>query len=144
MKKSFAIFLGIIFLTNLTCKPKKLISQNMNEPVKELIIDKNYRFTEDSSLSIVSAKIKGDTLSMILNYHGGMGIREYNLYFNGIYMKSMPPQVNLFLKYTLAPEKYDKLKSDTLNVDIGGLKFGEHGTLIIRLQGFNERLEYNF
>lgn len=127
-----------------SCKTKKVKRQNFAETQKELIVDKEFQFTEVKTVSIIAAEIEGDLLTLTLNYHGGKGMHAFDLYFNGIIMKSMPPQVNLFLKHTHTQENCEKLITDTVSFDIKKLQMGETGTVIIRLPGFNERLEYSY
>ena len=127
-----------------SCKTKKVKRQNFAETQKELIVDKEFQFTEVKTVSIIAAEIEGDLLTLTLNYHGGQGMHAFDLYFNGTIMKSMPPQVNLFLKHTHTQENCEKLITDTVSFDIKKLQMGETGTVIIRLPGFNERLEYSY
>ena len=126
-----------------SCKTKK-VRQNTAKVLKELIIEKEFQFAEVKTVSINAAEIEGDVLTLTLNYHGGKGMHSFDLYFNGIIMKSMPPQVNLFLKHTHTQENCEKLITETVSFDIKKLQMGDTGTVIIRLPGFNERLEYTY
>lgn len=143
--KYLTLFLIIIVLPVFSsCKTKKVNRQNSSETLKELIVEKEFQFAEVKTVSITAAEIEGDMLTLSLNYHGGKGIHSFDLYFDGIIMKSMPPQVNLFLKHTHTQENCEKLITETVSFDIKKLQMGKTGTVIIRLPGFNERLEYKY
>lgn len=143
--KYLTLFLIIIVLPVFSsCKARQAASHNLAEAPKELIIDKEFQFVEVKTVSINAAEIKEDVLTLSLNYHGGKGIHSFDLYFDGIIMKSMPPQVSLFLKHIHTQENCEKLITETVSFDIKKLQMGKTGTVIIRLPGFNERLEYKY
>jgi hypothetical protein len=134
----------ILLLLFVACRTKQEVSKTSQLQVKELIVDKEFHPIEAENFSIYSASIDGDILTLSVNYHGGKAFHEFELLFNGIYMKSMPPQVNLFLKHSHTPENCEKLISETVHFDLKNLRLGEKGTVIIRLAGYTERLEYTY
>lgn len=139
------IFMAMVsFLFIASCKAKRLARQGSKETVKELIVDREFSPAGELSVSIVSAKTEEDILILTLTYHGGKGYHEFDLVFNGIVLKSLPPQVNLFLKHTHTQDNCEKLITRTFKYDLKTLQMGEKGTVIIRLQGFAEKLEYNY
>jgi hypothetical protein len=144
MKYSTIILILLVLTVISSCKTKKMKSQNSAETHRELIVEKDFKYTETKTVSIAAATIEGDVLTLTLNYHGGKGMHAFDLYFNGIIMKSMPPQVNLFLSHTHTQDNCEKLITETVSFDIKKLQMGGTGTVVIRLPGFNERLEYNY
>lgn len=143
MKNQILFFL-IILLLFVACKAKKEVSKGPQLQVKELIVDKELYPVEDETFSISAASIDGDILTLEVSYHGGKAFHDFELLFNGIYMKSMPPQVNLFLKHSHTPENCEKLISESVHYNLKNLRLGERGTVIIRLAGYTEKLEYTY
>lgn len=146
MNKSLVVLLVLGLLLFSACRSKKKIAgQSLPETaVKELIIDREYQFSEDDIPAILAAGIDGDILTLTLNYHGGKAMHNFDLYFNGVIMKSMPPQVNLFLKHTHTPENCEKLLNETVKFDLKKLRIGETGKIIVRIHGYSKVLEFNY
>lgn len=144
MKYLTLILIMLVLPVISSCKTKKVKRQNPADAPKELVVDKEFQFTEVKTVSIIAAEIEGDVITLTLNYHGGKGMHDFDLFFNGIIMKSMPPQVNLFLKHSHTQENCEKLITETVSFDIKKLQMGETGTVIIRLPGLNEILEYKY
>ncbi len=135
---------GLLFFVG--CRSKRNISEQAipGITVKELIVDREYSFSEEAIPDILFASIENHILTLTVNYHGGKARHSFDLYFNGIIMKSLPPQVNLFLKHTHTPENCEKLITETIKFDLRNLRIGETGKIIVRIPGYQEMLEYNY
>jgi hypothetical protein len=135
----------VILLSLIACSSCRTKQAAVIEPLpgtKAMILNREFIPTDQPVFSILSAEIEGDVMSISVNYPGGKGFHDFDLVFNGIMMKSMPPQVNLFVRHSQTEDNCDRIMSDSLKFDIRGLRLGEHGSVIIRLEGYSERLEY--
>lgn len=137
----------IILIALMTCSACRTKQAAVIEPLpgtKAMILNREFIPTDQPEFSILSADIEGDIISISVNYPGGKGFHDFDLVFNGIIMKSMPPQVNLFVRHSQTEDNCDRIMSDSLKFDLRGLRLGEHGSVIIRLEGLSERLEYKY
>lgn len=107
------IFLTILLLSVLifSCKKKQEVSstQSIAAPVMQedkdlkvmpLRIDKELQLPVNSDdCSIGKMEVIGDSLIMEVSYGGGCQIHEFELLTNGMYGKSLPMQLNLYLRH---------------------------------------------
>jgi len=113
-------------------------------PIKEIIINRELRPDDEPDFSIENASIKDSTFIILVNYPGGKGFYNFDLVFNGLYQKSLPLQVNLFLKHDIENETRKKLISRELKFNISKLKRENYKTIIIKLYSYPEELIFNY
>ena len=118
--KIFILFIVISFLVGIS-----LVSS-----ISDIVISNEFKKNYDG---ISNLKIEGDILKLNVDY-GGCEKQKFNLVWNGEYLKSIPPQVNLHLsgdnndseKITCARIWYE-----TLEFDLKKLKSAGDKTVII-------------
>jgi len=87
-----------------------------------------------ASYSIDSLGINGDILSVFVNYSGGCKDHSFELLSNGMYAKSLPPQIAVCLKHINNDDACRKLVMEELKFNVSAIKYkGSNGTTIIKL-----------
>lgn len=106
--------------------------------IKALIQNEAYREINSSPVTIKSASIKGSILQIDVEYSGGCSDANFELYWDGMLAKSMPPKATFGLVYT-TNDTCRKLTMNTLIFDISSVYTGE---CIIFLTGYEGELRY--
>ena len=102
--------------------------------VKNAIVDTETDMANTGSIYRVdSMKINNDTLSVFVNYSGGCKEHSFDLYSNGMYAKSLPPQLSLCLRHTNNGDACRKLIMKELKFTINNLKYQGKNTVILKL-----------
>jgi len=87
--------------------------------------------------------INGDCLEIELQYGGGCGDTEFQLVGAEEVMESFPEQRNIRLSFK-DEDNCEALVTKTLSYDLTSTRVGDSGTVILRLQEWEEGLEYNY
>ncbi len=131
-----------------TCKKKvrdnegtKTKSEMVN-PVKKVVIDQSMTpIPSIDDLNITKVDISSNLLTIIFTF---LGTKEddFDLVFNGMYMKSLPPQATVRLKQIKKTGKIDT-QTKTMVFDVEPMK--SNGTeLHIKLDGYKEKIIYKY
>lgn len=136
MLKYFTIIILFSVTLLLACHKKEMTSSksvtpliipstNASSEIKNVIVDSNLDIaTIGGALTNVdSLAIKGDVLSIFVNYSGGCKDHSFDLYSNGMYAKSLPPKLTLFLKHTDNDDGCRSLISQELKFNISAVKY---------------------
>ncbi len=117
------------------CKPVLLDRDLYSKGVKR----------DESLIRVTSATIADDCLTITIESAICKNdLSAYQLVWNEVSMKSMPPQVNVVL-FADNQEKCETPESFTLKYDLKALqKANPRGKVIVRLRGHEERLDYSF
>ncbi len=137
--KHILFFTIIISLTTscFTNKGNNKTKSEKGQMTKELIVDKEFKLIKKTlNYTIESASISGNILTIKVNSE----YKDFNLYFNGMYAKSLPPQATLFLVNTTENDSYDTKKTLTLNFDISKAKYYKGDKTIIIIYSYPEKL----
>lgn len=154
----FSISVSLIFIFQGCHCPGKTVStspppaasqagQNpvpVTPPIPAIIIDKN--FTGDSlgaKFSVDTAFVsKENILEIRVKYSGGCREHNFNLYTSKAYMKSMPPQLKLFLTHDNHSDHCRDLISQNLYFDISGARYEGQNKLLLIIHGYHGKIEY--
>lgn len=143
----FVILLASIF-SGCICKKKtekSSANQTKSEQVKPATVDKSFMtIPETIDYSINSASINGDVLSVELKYKGGKGTHNFSLMFNGMYMKSYPLKIKLFIKHEIQNETQENEVSESLKFDLKPIQSPAGEPMIISIHGYTEKLKYEY
>lgn len=86
-----------------SCKTKKSATAEMynsNSEIENVILKTELNISEiKPNYKIDSIAINKDILSVFVNYSGGCQKHKFELLFNGMYAKSLPPQATLYLNH---------------------------------------------
>jgi hypothetical protein len=157
--KNYLILFTICLATLMACKAKKEstvsteektedLAQTMNdqegEKRGEIVINTDGTMPESASVNILKADVQGDLLKLTVQYGGGCEKHIFTLYTNGMYMKSLPPQMSMQLHHEDNDDRCRALITETIAIDISSIRYGNKGPLIIRLQDYKETITYAY
>lgn len=144
MRKYFTIIIllsAVLFLAchkkgmtgSKTTAPISKTSNNGSSEIKNVIVDSNLDIANigGASINVDSLAITGDVLSVFVNYSGGCKEHSFDLFSNGMYAKSLPPKLTLFLKHTDNDDGCRSLISQELKFNISAIKYT--GSLSIKV-----------
>jgi|AntAceMinimDraft_17_1070374.scaffolds.fasta_scaffold01929_5 hypothetical protein len=132
---------------SLQCKTNKKIQKDKSDKqtISKLIIDRNFSPDRSKKLDYKIESLSYNTkniLNIEISYLGGCGTHNFDLIFNGNYLKSLPMQAGLFLKHTSKNETCDKKINTVLHFDITGLKPDRYNKLKIKFIGSDQNIMY--
>ena len=104
-------------------------SPNQKPEVKPVLLDTTH-YGRDTFQSN-NMRISGDTLFMEVEYSGGCKEHTFTARHHGNYMKSMPPQLNLFVDHQGNGDSCRELIRRTIAFDLKSCRVGKTGTLIL-------------
>lgn len=131
-----------------TCKKKvkdtdetKTKSEMVN-PVKKVVIDRSMKpVSPIDSLNITKVVISKNLLTITFSFLGTKD-DDFDLVFDGMYMKSLPPQATVRLKQVKKSGKI-ATQTKTMVFDVEPMK--TKGTeLHIKLDGYKEKIVYKY
>ena len=104
---------------------------------------------------IREAEIEGDVLSLRVQFGGGCRTHDFYLVASSLFMESEPPQVNVLLSHDGHGDLCRAFLTEDLAFDLGPLKRKdlegftgapgtESGSLILRLEGHDEPIRYDY
>jgi len=133
------VVLAALTLTFSSCKSKK---QPVSEENREAVNHKAYqlevkpvlldttRFGADL-FDANKVRINGDTLFIDVEYSGGCKDHVFTARHNGNYMKSLPPQLNLYIDHQGNGDGCRELIRETIAFDLTTCRVGKTGSLIL-------------
>lgn len=108
-----------------SCKTKKNAStemNNSNSEIESVLLQKELNISElNSNYKIDSIALDNDILSVFVNYSGGCQKHKFELLFNGMYAKSLPPQTTLYLNHISNDDLCKKLIFQEVRFNIASI-----------------------
>ncbi len=124
--------------------------ENSHSPEKEIIIQRNFTAINDPDLVIKNAVISSNNFSISIQYGGGCGEVQYDLYTDGLFMLSNPAQIWVELSFE-DNDTCEDIVNEVISFDLSPLATHyrnsyrrDSGTLKVRLKGFDEIIRYDF
>lgn len=146
-----ALATGILF-TFSACAKKKAVTEGTTETetvsipkpdTEKVIIDQGFIAPETNGrFEVESMEINGSMLELSVTYSGGCEEHIFKLYSDQMYMKSYPPQLNLFLEHIDNNDRCRAMIVKKLAFDLSGIEYPGTNELIINLN--NTRLTVNY
>lgn len=147
--------LFVVAFCAMACGSKSTVATSENTPAET---ENNAEVSEAKPIQVVellpndsgdaytlrSTSVYGSVLEIVLTYSGGCKEHEFNLMTTGAIMKSMPPQMEIMLYHKGNEDFCRALVTDTVRFDLGAIKPEGSGSLILRLQHYNDRIVYNY
>jgi hypothetical protein len=144
MKKYTLLFVSVATLiiasTIFTsCKSRKARTNESNDisvesvsqkpEIKPVLLDTTHYGRDAFDASNI--RVNGDTLFIDAEYSGGCKEHMFTARHHGNYMKSMPPQLNLFVDHEANGDRCRELIKRTIAFDLKSCRVGKSGTLIL-------------
>ena len=136
MKTYTYIILFIIFA--ISCKTTLNVLQ----------IDKDFNPRTENIVGhkITGHQINGNELKIYIEYSGKCKNHEFELKSNGMYLKSNPPKLPLYLTHVYKAKQCDDLVKDSLLFDVSSAKYNKNkpGETIITISGYITPIKYSY
>ena len=119
------------------------------DPQKETAkpVNKDPEFIQpehNAAFNIEQLWVKGDILSVVVNYSGGCAGHRFDAWFNGNFMKSLPPKANIFITHDNNNDACRSNVTDTLEFDLKNVRYGEKGKVILLFNNTDKTVDYNY
>ena len=114
---------------------EKAVEQAVEQPIVKM----GYEASTDP-FTIKTARIEGEMLIIEVSYSGGCKEHDFQLFTDGMLMKSLPPKQTYFLKHAANADFCKKMVHDTLRYDLSGISAGNAKELKIILAGYKEEM----
>ena len=94
---------------------------------------------DNPAVTIKKSKIEGNTLTLIVEYSGGCEVHDFELLTKKLYRKSLPPQLDLFLKHDNKGDACREIKESILSFDISQAQYpdGKTKEVVLRITDGN-------
>ena len=128
-----SIFLGACHKKAMdqTAKPD---ATDVSESVKSIVVDAQADMMAIGDVyQVDSLTVNENILSVFVNYSGGCKPHVFDLVSNGMYSKSLPPQIAVCLKHANNGDACRKLVMRELKFDISKLKYSGNKTVVVKL-----------
>jgi hypothetical protein len=113
--------------------------------VESVVIDATRPPEKLAGITIGSIRTSGDTLLVDVVYSGGCKPHDFKLYSTGMWMKSMPPKVNVWLSHTVSePDPCRQVVKETLRYLIRPLRYRGQDKVVILMQGTEHQADYTY
>lgn len=132
----FCFYLPFLFSCHkkAAAKDEPATNQATVTEVKKAVMDTGADMASTGSpYKVDSLSISGNILSVFVNYAGGCKEHSFDLVSDGMYAKSLPPQLSLCLKHTGNDDMCKKLVKQELKFDVSGLQYKGGNTVILKL-----------
>lgn len=141
------LFFTIIISIMTSCFTNKGNNKNKsmkNPKVKEVIIDKSFSW-DNSKLdyTIEMASLTDSILTIQVKTKGSNVEHNFDLYFNGMYAKSLPTKATLYLKHSTEKDIDDKEVEKILKFDISKAKYYKGDKTIILINSYSGKFILN-
>ncbi len=147
--------LFLILITGLvaSCEKTEIQNEDANKILceKQIIIDENlFQSAANDSLTIKNAMVVNDEIQVSVEYVGGCGEQTYQLLTHGRYAESIPVQLQVLLSFE-NNDSCNAVIQEDICFDLKELSThyeqsyqDSEGTIIIRLQEYENELSYTF
>lgn len=136
MKKNLLILLLLLF--TFSCKTT----------LNSLQIDKNFNSRSENTLGykITGHQLNGDQLKLYVEYTGKCKNHEFELKSKGMFLKSNPPKLPLYLTHTYNAKQCDDVVSDSIQFDVSSIKNINKSTktVILTVSGYITPITYSY
>ena len=144
MIQSKVVLFNLFLLLAFNACHRKSCVKEKDAVVKNVIVNAELNKSETGdSYQIDSINIDEDILSVFVNYSGGCKEHSFELYNNGAYAKSLPPQTSVTLKHDGHGDSCRELVSQQVKFNLSPLKYNGQNTVIIHV-GENHKIRYSY
>jgi hypothetical protein len=151
---SLLVAFSLLFFS---CKKKKEVAvENSNPTVKKeevkvestasditvlpVNINPDYNWAGSTdAFDILSTEVSGDMLIVEVQYGGGCKDHSFNMNTNLMWMKSMPPQLNLYLEHEDNDDNCRALITRKLAFDMSTCRYQNGTTVVLIINGNREK-----
>ncbi len=134
-----------------TAQPEKTPTENVetkagistqSSEIKKITVKEDYARPEKTDhFDLISQRISGDSLILQVQYGGGCEVHEFNMFTNMMWMKSLPPQLNLWLEHKSNNDRCRALLTETISFDLKQCQYPGSHLVVLIINGDREKSE---
>lgn len=119
---------------------------NQIKTLQSIIVNSEYIWPGSTDqFDILSTRISGDSLLLEVQYGGGCEKHIFAMNTNLIWMKSMPPQLNLWLEHENNNDMCRALITETIAFNLSNCRYPSGKTVTLIINGDREKsIRYNY
>lgn len=107
--------------------------------VKEIIVGADRKPSGELDFSVLKWSVKRDTLVAVVRYSGGCKPHDFNAYFSGAWLKSLPAQAIIELEHiNLENDPCRSLVKDTLKFNLASIQYPGAKEIKVKWAGNSE------
>lgn len=131
----------VIAVTFIQCKNPVQITQEQRETIN---INSFVSEVAEPDFTVKSAALNGDVLTLVVEFKGNKCGNEFDLLWDGAFMKSLPPKAMLYPVHKATEESGSKTVEMTLLFGLDALKEKSAGysEIVIMIKGYTESLNW--
>jgi len=117
-----------------------------NSALKSIVIDKTYQWPGSTDVfNFSNLKVSGDTLIISVEYGGGCKEHGFKMNTTSVWMKSMPPKLNLWLEHENKDDNCRALIMEEMRFDLKPVRYAGSRSIFLILNGEEEKaVEYRY
>jgi len=113
--------------------------------IQKLVVDEGFvPPRENGRFNLERMEMEGDQLKLTVSYSGGCEEHIFNLYSDGRYAKSYPPQLTLFLEHIDNNDRCRAMINKELVFDITGAQYPGTSEVVIKLNNTELNTRYKY
>lgn len=113
--------------------------------IQNVIVDPTYVNKTTDEFKLLESSIRGDILSLLVQYGGGCKTHEWALKTDGNYAKSLPPQITLNIEHDAKGDMCRALFMDTIKFNIEKIKYPGTFQLQLKIKDYEKQtIIYNY
>ena len=97
--------------------------KNQDMGLMPIRVKKEYQYNETDPFTVLDLRCSGDTLMVDVEYGGGCEKHEFTMVSNNLWLKSLPPQLTLYLEHKANNDMCRALIRKTLQFDLKEVRF---------------------
>ena len=146
MKKVLAL-VGVVFITIFWMACNKdvpnVITPDSGECLTTVIDKQAFDNAGNDPFTLVNVFIIDDCLLLNVNYAGGCGVSEFQLFSTGEIMETEPPSLALKLGFN-SNDPCEALITESMQFDLNAIQSLAEGEINLLLEGHDDRLRYSY
>ncbi|NNC82752.1 MAG: hypothetical protein HKN79_04175 [Flavobacteriales bacterium] len=137
--------LCMLIALSISCGNSKVVTTDVQDrplDAKKVVTEMGYEQKTDP-YTIQSAEVKGTFLHLQVEYSGGCEGHTFELFTDGLIMKSLPPKQRFYLRHYAHDDTCESMIQEDIVFDLDGI-VSEGNSLVIILEGYKGDLRMNF
>ena len=149
--KHFVLLISLIAIALISCKTTeksastepKSKTENLASAVKPVVVEANRKPVGELDFTVLKWSIRQDTLIAIVRYSGGCKEHDFNAYFSGAWLKSLPAQAVIELEHIdLENDPCRSMVKDTLKFDLTPVRYPDGKEIKVKWQGNSQMMDF--
>jgi hypothetical protein len=138
--KSINLFLIVLCVGLYSCKnPEELVVETVESIPSATVVNDFNAFNHSAPTGITAVAIKGNKMSLTVQYNGGCQKHNFQLLGHRMISKSLPPQRSIRLFHDAKGDDCRELVQEVLVFEISALGYNNEPTTLI-LEGYEPQI----